>query len=78
MSAHLYRQPSPSIGTCTQLADVRWDRDEAPDLHEPADRPDPPQSRDPFGVIDTGRKLTAEECWRFDLASLISDAWTGL
>jgi hypothetical protein len=78
MSAHHYRSLVPPIGTCTLLADVRWDRVEAPDLHEPADRSDPPHSHDPFGVICTGRKLTAEEGQRSDSASLISDAWTGL
>jgi hypothetical protein len=78
MSAHHYRQPLPFIGTCAQLADVRLDRIQASDLHVPADRPDPPQSRDPFGVICTGGKLTEEEGRSSDSASLISDAWTGL
>jgi len=78
MSAHHYRPPLAPMGTCTLLADVRWDHIEAPDLDEPAGRPDPPRSRDRFGVICTGRELTAEEGQSFDLASLIRDARTGL
>jgi hypothetical protein len=78
MSAHHYRSRVPPIGTCMLLADVRWDRVGLPDLKEPADQPDPPQSRHLFGVICTGPELTAEEGQCFDLASLIRDAWTGL
>ena len=66
------------MGTCTLLADVCWDRIEAPDLHEPAGLPDPSHWHDPFGLICTGGKLTVEDSQRFDLALLISDAWTGL
>jgi hypothetical protein len=78
MSAHHYRSPLAPIGICTLLADVRWDRVEAPDLHEPADRPALGRSRHPLAANGTCHELTAEECRRSDLALLIRDAWTGL
>jgi hypothetical protein len=70
MEKFLYRPKLRPASFATLPPGLKWNYAEAPAMYGLANRPDLPQSRFPYGVIETERQLTPEECYTFDLISI--------
>jgi hypothetical protein len=64
---HKYRHLLRPASTFTLPPGVKWEFVEAP--HEGVNRPDLKVSAHKYGVIQTDRRLTSDECDHFDIAS---------
>ena len=77
MRCHFYRPLLRPASPYSLPAGVQWVYAQAPAVGGLIDWFGLPPSRHPFGVLCTDRKLTIEECKRFDLAPLVCGDSTG-